>query len=308
MNWKIKAVVQGALAHTPGGVGLNERLQRLFGERKDSRAHIDSKVQNDWLLHMSYLQRLGFKVQGRHLLEIGSGWLPILPLCFVLAGVSKVTSVDLSRHLRFDEVRQALEHLQRHLAAIANVSGQPLEQAQAKWQALMAEPDGAAILAKAGIEYHAPADATRTGLPDASIDMVFSNSVLEHVPPTVLDAMMRETRRLLRADGIAMHGVNCGDHYAYFDKSITAIHYLRYSAKQWRWWNNDVLYQNRLRPMDFLACAERAGLTIAFAIHQPKPALLAKLAELPIADEFKHYSAEQLCCTSIDFIARLPQS
>ena len=42
------------------------------------------------------------------------------------------------------------------------------------------------VLKAAGIEYHAPADATVTGLPDASVALVFSNSVLEHVTGQVL--------------------------------------------------------------------------------------------------------------------------
>ena len=73
------------------------------------------------------------------------------------------------------------------------------------------------IMQMARIEYRAPADATITGLADRSVALVFSNSVLEHVTHAVLGPMMREARRLLEHDGMLLHSVNCGDHYAYFD-------------------------------------------------------------------------------------------
>ncbi len=198
-----------------------------------------------------------------------------------------------------------MDNLKR-LGAIALASGRDAAQVKAQWQTLMHEPDGASVLRRAGINYQAPAAATRSGLVDRSVDLVFSNSVLEHVPAGVLDALMHETRRLLTADGIALHGVNCGDHYAYFDRSITPIHYLRFSSQQRRLWNNDLLYRNRLRPIDFIESARRAGLPIVTDTHKPRADLLGQIGDLPIAAEFRHYEPDQLYCTSVDFAARLP--
>lgn len=167
----------------------------------------------------------------------------------------------------------------------------------------MQAPDAAAMLERAGISYHAPGDATQTGLPDRSVDLVFSNSVLEHVPVSVLQAMMQEAQRILRPGGLALHNVNCGDHYAYFDRSITPIHYLRYTEAQWRWWNNNILYQNRLRAIDFIQASERAGLRVVLDTHHGRADLLQRLPQLPIATQFQHYAADELCCTSLDFAA-----
>src|SRR4029077_2210340 len=115
--------------------------------------------------------------------------------------------------------------------------------------------------------------------------------------------MMRESRRILRPNGLAIHCVNCGDHYAYFDRRITPINYLKYSKSQWSFWDNKLLYQNRLRPIDFVRMAEKAGLQIVCDTHRPKPALLARLDEFAIAPEFRDYSADQLCSTSVTLAA-----
>ena len=159
---------------------------------------------------------------------------------------------------------------------------------------------------RARIEYHAPADASSTGLPGASVDVVFSNSVLEHIPGDVLLAIMRESARVLRPGGLAVHGVNCGDHYAYADRRVTPINYLSFSEREWSFWNNDLQYQNRLRSRDFLQIAAQAGLETILAKQSPRPELLAMLPRMKIAPEFHKYPPVELASTSIDFVARRP--
>ena len=116
--------------------------------------------------------------------------------------------------------------------------------------------------------------------------------------------MMREAHRVLRPGGLSVHSVNCADHYAYTDPSITFINYLRYSEADWAFWNNDLQYQNRMRPSDFIQLSEQAGLTTVIAVHTPRPELLAALPAMPIAPEFRDSPPEQLCCTSVDFVGR----
>lgn len=304
MDWRVKGVLQGLLSRVPGGTIVNDALQRAAGGRRDESAHIDLKFKADWLVQMKVLGDLGFRVQGRDLLEIGTGWLPVFPLCFALAGARRCHTFDLHRHLNPAVMAKALHELERHLPAIAQACGDAESLVRERWQRLAGAGAGADILAAAGIEYHAPADATLTGLPDASVALVFSNSVLEHVTPEVLAPMMRESRRVLQPDGLSLHSVNCGDHYAYFDRTITQVHYLRFSDRQWRKWNNDLLYQNRLRPVDFIDAARAAGMDVLLDLHVPRPELMARFEQIPFAPEFRRYPPEQLCCTSVTFAAR----
>ena len=81
---------------------------------------------------------------------------------------------------------------------------------------------------------------------------------------------------------------------------------VRFRERTWRVWNNGLQYQNRLRANDFLELAERAGLQIVLNRQQPRPELLARFEEFPIAPEFRHYPRAQLCTTSVDFVARTP--
>jgi SAM-dependent methyltransferase len=156
------------------------------------------------------------------------------------------------------------------------------------------------------VRYRAPADAAATGLPAESVDVVFSNSVLEHVPGPVIAACFTEARRILAPGGVIFHSVNCGDHYAYADGKINQLNYLKFGNAAWDRWNNKFLYQNRLRAIDFTEMARRAGFTIEVDTSRPHPTRLAQLAEIEVHPDFARYSRDQLAITSIDFIGRKP--
>lgn len=303
MDWRVKAMVQGGLSWLPGGSSINDALQQTLGGRRNADHHVDQKIEADWLVDASYLKELGRDWRGFNIVEIGTGWGPVLPLCFAIAGGCRCWTYDVGRHLDGRLTRAAVERIGAHLEALARAAGEDLGLVRERWEAIRASKTLPEILERANLDYRAPADATRTGLPPHSVDMVFSNSVLEHVPVVVLDALMTEARRILKPNGLVLHGVNCGDHYAYFDRRITPIHYLRYTSRTWRYFNNGILYQNRLRPRDFIAAAERAGLRVVLRRQTPRQALLDRLPSLPIAPEFSQYPPEELCCTSVDFVA-----
>ena len=306
MNWRIKGAVQKALSILPFGVAANDLLRAAVGGRRRLDDEIATKVEADWLVLAAHMRRLGLPMAGREYLEIGTGWYPTLPFCFSLSGASRSRTFDLTRHMNAAMTARLVDCLEAHLPAIAKAAGRELPAVEADYRALAAAGSLEARLAAARVDYHAPADATRTGLPEGSVDVVYSNSVLEHVPRAVIAAMMAETRRILRPGGVAIHSVNCGDHYAYFDRSITQVNYLAYTEREWRKWNNDIQYQNRLRARDFLALAGEAGLELVFEEHHAKPRLLEQVAAMRIAPEFRDYPPEQLACTSIDFVARRP--
>ncbi len=304
MNWRVKGVVQGVLSTVPGGGFINNRLQATLGNLRDFEGNVDKKVVWDWLVLMSHMRELGIRPTNLDYVEVGTGWYPTLPLCYSLAGARSCRTFDVTRHLNQKMTFRMLRRLENHLPAIAEGSFRRLEEIQAAYGSLCATNTSEELLRAARVEYRAPHDAADSGLPDASIDVVFSNSVLEHVPADAILRIMRESRRILRPGGLAIHSANCGDHYAYFDKSITAVNYLTYPERQWSKWNNRLLYQNRLRPSDFIDLAEQAGLSIVLYRSKPNPDLISVVPTLPIAPEFRRYPLEQLASTSIDFVAQ----
>ncbi len=302
MHWRIKGITQKVLSVVPGGGRVNDMLQRTLGELGDFERHASSKV-SDWCILVSHIKALGIRPGGLDYLEIGTGWFPTFPMCFSLVNAQTCKTYDLFRHLSRRLTSRMLARLQAHLPTIARAGTRAIDDVEADYAHMVAASSVQELLRRGRIEYRAPADATATELPDESVDVVFSNSVLEHVPCETISRMMLETRRVLRSGGLAIHSVNCGDHYAYFDKRITPINYLQFPERSWRFWNNRLLYQNRLRPQDFVAQAETAGLHVVLTRYRPRPELLAALPTIELAPEFRGYSREQLCSTSLDFAA-----
>jgi hypothetical protein len=303
MNWRIKGLVQKTLSALPAGMRVNDLLQRTVGGLRHFDEQVASKV-SDWTVFIDHLESLSIAPKGLRLVEIGTGWFPTLPLCFSLAGAAACHTFDLNPHLSHRLTRKLLTALSSQASTIAARADRPRNEVESDHKALLSTASLAELLLAARVQYHAPADARRTSLPDESVDVVFSNSVLEHVPGDVIQSMLIESKRILRKGGVTIHCVNCGDHYAYFDRTITPMNYFTFTEEQWRRWNNPLQYQNRLRPIDFVQMAERAGLQLAINCFRPREDLKAVLPKLQITDEFLRYGPEQLCSTSVAFAAR----
>jgi SAM-dependent methyltransferase len=306
MNWRVKSVLQRVIGMAPCAPQLNYLMQRRLGGLRDFPRECESKI-DDWQIMARHITSAGVSVQGATLFEIGTGWYPTLPLCSFIGGAARVITADLSRLLRADLTLRCAQQLGNHVAAIAEATGCAREAASAAQAGLLkklAEGSGLDEASGGAIRYLAPADATQTGLADSSVDIVFSNSVLEHVPEPVVRKLMTESYRILRPGGIMFHSVNCGDHYAYFDSSVNPLNYLRYSEKSWSVWNTDLLYQNRLRARDFISMAHAPGFEILLDTSKPTERRLKELQTVPVSSCFQTYSPEELCITSVDFIAQ----
>ncbi|MBA3541276.1 MAG: methyltransferase domain-containing protein [Deltaproteobacteria bacterium] len=308
MDWRVKGAIQKLLGYVPGGERIHYVLQQRGGGLTDFTAECDMKI-DDWSIMMGHLRSANVTIKGGTFLEMGTGWYPTFPLCLVLSGAAKVHTVDLNAYLKPEKTVALANRLESHVPLIARLSGQTEAEIDLRLYKVQAALRNGATIGDAtegAIDYRAPGDAAKTGLPNESVDVVFSNSVLEHVPGTVIEHCLVEALRILRPKGIVFHSVNCGDHYAYTDKAIDQLHYLQYSESAWQKWNNEFLYQNRLRANDFTAMAKAAGFAIEIDTSRAHPDRLRSLDTIQVDPHFARYTREQLAITSIDFVGRKP--
>lgn len=306
MFWKIKGVFQKGLTFVPKGQRLNDHLQRRLGGLRHFEQNIAEKVE-DWKLSLRYLRDCEFEVSSATLFEIGSGWYPTLPICFHLSGVKRVVSYDVVSHTDADLTFRMIRALESHLESIADACSMPADEVLQRYYRLRQTTDLKTLLKLASVELCAPADARSTNLASESVDLVYSNSVMEHVPKDVICEIMTESRRILKPGGLALHNVACNDHYAHIDPSISFVNFLQYDESEWGRWNNALQYQNRLRAPEFLNLARGAGLQVIYKRTFVRPGTREALGSLNIAPQFRGFSAEDLAITTVDFVARKPQ-
>jgi len=256
-----------------------------------------------WILEM------GGKVEGKAFFEIGTGHCPIVPIGFFLCGAEKVVTVDLYRRLDFGILEKSLvwmagkrDKIYGYYDGVANPQITQITQIIERMnliERLKHKPEK--LLFEANIVYLAPTDAANTNLPDGSIDYHISTTVFEHIPGKDIELILKEAKRILKKDGIAIHFIDLSDHFQHQDKSITSINFLRYSEEEWnKIAGNEFAYCNRLRVSDYLALFEGAGFDVCRQeLQEDKEAREATRDGFVVDKKFREYKADDLCVTGL---------
>ena len=230
------------------------------------------------------------------MLELGTGWYPIVPIGLALAGAEGVTTLDVSSLTDADRTRRTLELYAVWLDSGRLSSALPGIDAGLAEKALSAAREAGTasardLLARVGVRALV-GDGRATGLPDGAIELVVSNNTFEHIPPAVLQAIMAELRRVAAPGAVMDHFVDISDHYAHFDRSISEFNYLRYPPRAWRLFNNRLQYQSRLRASDYRRLVEHAGFVVV--AEEAQRGAVEELAGVPLAPQFRHYAQDDL--------------
>lgn len=291
MRWYVKCLVDNLKSAIPGHAALR-RLKRKACGYHPADARADYAIAEG--LRMIGLIQTRRPLAGLDALEIGAGWEPLLPILFTLAGARRVVTADLHRLCDDQTFAGAVEALRRNAAAIA--AGLSISPAQV--DTFLSALRGLNMdegLRRIGIDYLAPCDCRSIPLPDASIDVVFSRDVLEHVPAPVIRGIFRDAGRVLRPGGVACHFIDPSDHWEHGDKSISRINFLRFSDSVYQLtYLNALNYHNRLRHPEYVAMLRDTGYEIASESRVVDERALLALRSMPLAPRFRAFSPEDL--------------
>jgi hypothetical protein len=296
MRWVAKAIVQNALAALPKGVAINSVLQR-HGTRSTvlTPERVVEKLSRVVTRHLRHLAEHSARPLGEtRVLEVGTGFTPVVPLGLHLAGVRSIHTVDIVELT----TPRSVEEL---LACLRNASRSGLLRERCAWvdaerEAEVCGPQAppsslAELLARFGVTYEV-GTALDVSLAGGTVDLAVTNNVFEHVPPDVIGGILRESARVGSPDLVASHHIDLRDHYAKFDRQIDVFHNLRFSAWQWRVLNSRLEPQNRLRYPDYRAVFADAGFEIVSEdLRHGKDELLRRTR---LAPEFRRYATDDL--------------
>jgi hypothetical protein len=303
MRWLAKAALQKGIGALPQGERLNYLFQRQV---LHSLPVGDGALRQKFSRAVQHLAAYGEHGPGMPaakatFYEFGAGWDLAIPVAYGLLGVGNQVLVDIRPSARVELVNDSLASFERLRGELEEIAGRELR------------PGGPPIARleeleeRFGIRYLAPCDARDTGLPAESIEFVSSTDTCEHIPGADLAGIFRECHRLLRPGGAFSCRIDLQDHYAYFDRSLSKYHFLRYSDRAWSLVNSPLHHQNRLRAPEYLQLVGEAGFELLVEKPSgPSEAGLKELESLPLAPRFRRFPPEELGVTVLSFVAVRP--
>ncbi|HEY4800248.1 MAG TPA: class I SAM-dependent methyltransferase [Bacteroidia bacterium] len=253
MKWIFKAIVQKGISFLPFG----QKVNFLFQKYVTRGVYLSDQYFEDRLNHcrehFRNFKKYNSTANFSHL-ELGTGWYPVVPTGMFLYGAGSITTVDIARLCNEERthvtLRKFVEYhqngkLKKFLPGISEERLNTLLE-EAKHPTF----DYYAMLEKHNIVYMVM-DARKLHLADGSIDLITSNNTFEHIYAEILKGILTEFKRIARPGGVMSHSIDMSDHFAHFDNSISVYNFLQYSDTQWRWIDNCIQPQNRMRIYDF---------------------------------------------------------
>lgn len=273
MRWQLQYLRSLALASLPFQRQLRALKRHISGIEGDPTN--EPGCISDGLKLIDMIGR--DRIKGATVLELGSGWQPLIPLLFQRAGAARVIMTDdkaLMDEAYFNNARQILARHGHNVTA--------------SWS---------------DFDYRAPCDWSK--IPDASIDVIWSRACLEHIPPEALRAIFRQFRRILRPNGVTAHVIDNSDHWEHKDKSISRVNFLKFSDTTWRIMSRfDTFATNRLRHSDYLTMFRETGFELLHSEGDLCEKTRAALSSLTLNRRFHAYDSNDLAIVTSEIVAR----
>jgi hypothetical protein len=300
VSWLAKALVQRGIGALPNPHYWNELFQdRVTHSLALTKERFEASLRN-CRNHLEQLERFGSPATGSGFsaFELGTGWFPTVPIGLFLCGAREVWTWDIAPLLRRDRLKLTIRRfleleqgqgLRGHFHALPERLTRLREVMALCEQAEELGP--AALLERIGIHYRT-GNASRSGLPPQSVDLIVSDVVFEYLPPAELFEILQEFRRIAAPDAVMSHTISLDDQYASYDSGITQFNFLRFPDWAWRCLNNPIIPLNRLRISDYRRAFSESGFQVVDEISQRGDP--AQLARTPLADRFRGYSNDDL--------------
>lgn len=295
-KWIIKAVVQKAISFLPASAKINYFFQKnVTGGVHLNDEHFGLKIGHA-RDHFNYLIEIQGKEKERNILELGTGWYPVIPILFYLTSMGKVISVDIQQWMtRKTQEDTILKFKQWKEAGLLQNLQEAID--PERWEQLMDVLQRPENYSKEDINRliglsPLVADARNLSIENDAIDFICSNNTFEHIPKEILSAILLEFKRVLHPKGMMSHFIDMSDHFAHFDSSITIYNFLKFSKKDWKLLDNSIQPQNRLRFRDYLEMYQLCELPVSR--EEIREGSLQELGKVKVHPEFSSYTPQEL--------------
>ena len=305
-SWLLKVVAQRSLGVAPQAHTI---VRALKTHVLDSYALRDSLVASRLaaaVTHMRHYRASGSRKTRPFVLELGTGAFPVIALALRLLGSGRVTTLDVQPLLTRRSLSATLSTLAKMAAdgrlreALPALDERRLAHVLSFAEVAQTMP-AVDVLAAMGIDYRVGFSTDLAGL-SASADLIVSHAVLEFVPREELAILMDAFWRVGRKGAVLSHWIDLSDEYAYFDRRLSRLNFLRYPDAVWSRLDNPLCPNFRLRLPDYRQAMSQAGFTIL--AEEPEQLGEAGRADVPVCRRFASVSSPDIRAVSVWLAAR----
>lgn len=287
MNHKSKTVLFKCLDVLPEQLGfyLYHKLQQLFA--KDMIDYKIESTRKSLETIVRILNKNGFELKNKHIIELGSGWLPILPyLLKYNSNANRVDTYDINKHYKLSEIVKLNVLFSKKYGIPPNTF------------------DGVFQLPK-DIRYFPYTDICNGDFINA--DLAVSRFVLEHVSPESIIKIHETFREKLKSGSYIVHLISPSDHRAYSDSSLSLYDFLKYSNEEWDSIQTKFDYHNRIRLPQYLQLFEKNFEIVSLEFDSCKEGSEQhrKFKKFKINELYENYSDEELTAGSIAILLKI---
>ncbi|WP_452220779.1 hypothetical protein [Lacinutrix salivirga] len=283
-----KTLVLKLLNVLPGNLGflLYHKIQKRTFKNLDKNINANT---SSFTALKHILNTVNFDLKNKTIIEIGSGWLPLMP--YILKAEQDCNTIytyDLNAHYNTEYIKR----LDAFFKTEKQIS--------------FKKKSGDKYNLPEFIEYYPKTNIINSNLPKEA-SLVYSRFVLEHVQPNDILEMHKKFYNDLSKDTYILHLISPSDHRAYSDKSLSYYDFLKYSEKEWNKIQTKFDYHNRLRLPQYLNIFDEAGFEVVYLDHDtvnPKSDKYKKFKALDLHKDYTIFKEEDLLAGSINVLLR----
>jgi hypothetical protein len=300
MKWFAKAITFQVLSRVPGGTAIHHGLQRITGGNRQTPERLEDKIRQTarywrWLEDNN---TPGWLASASHL-DLGTGWLPSIPVTFYGFGVQKQYLVDIKRHMEPGPVAETIA-LFRSVVPRTGIQFKRLPEIPKGGLALEA------ILEPLGMTYAAPYDELAARIA-GTVGFVTATHTLHWMNRPTMLSVSKAVHHLLAPGGYFLSQQHMRQLF-YGLNDPEPFHGLRYS--EWFWENvvnSSMMSYNRLKARDYEETLKEAGFEITLSDVEPGTSEdFKKLDGARIHPMFSRYTREELAARHLFLVARKP--
>lgn len=301
--YEIRLMIQKFLSLMP--YSFHRLMADFHPKMHDYSENIRVRLEN-----YSFLSKYKSFFENKSFLETGTGGSLFDPITFYLLGASSTITFDIVQHSDRNKVWKMIEAYEEHLTKLSSIGNSNFLDVKLRWKKinLIRKNNNFKLFLKVTNIRLLQSQTVPNSITDNSIDVFFSNSVLQRISLRYIEKMFTDVSRVMKSSGIFWHHIDCSDMIVKNDHTKSRYHYLMYGSKRWKLVTSELLTnQNRLRKSDFIKLLSNINYTPIYLNYSRPKDWKRQLEMISLASPFQKYDLDDLSITSIVLLATKKQ-